>query len=717
MISFLYKKEKKSDLAFLINFRIMHLIFTLSKKTMTELKALLKTTPQYINLLSSHGIKNIKDFFNYFPRTYEDRASIQPLNNLQINEKGTTATKGKIVEKKVFRRGGRTIYDIKFEDENWALWAISIFNSGYLASKIEEWKWYIIVGKPNFKYGKIIFSHPDIVPSSESWEVSQLYNSGRIFPVYSEMNWIKPWWFAKKIRENLNQVPLCFSEYLPDKFLKEFNLLNVIDTIQNIHYPQNHQLKNQAIHRVFFDRLLRIQIFSLMNRRQYQSQTKQISQSQQWEVLKELLTRLPFELTTAQKKVVKQIIDDFHSWKPMLRLLQGDVWSGKTIVATLWAYYIKQIFNGQTAFLAPLEVLAQQHYRTIAKFLLPLWLRVECITGSLTKTQKEKIKSDLEAWKIDVIIWTHALLQEGIKFHNLQYVVIDEQHKFWVKQRAFFKQFWSPHILQMSATPIPRSMAIAFFGEFDVSIINELPQGRKPIETKIISNSEFLKLKPWIVDKVHKGQKVFVVTPLIEESETLDEVQSALSSYEEMQGLYPELSGKIWLLHGKMKPKDKDQVMSDFKSWKLVMLVSTTVIEVWVDVPEATVMIIKNAERFWLAQLHQLRGRIGRSDLQSYCFLETPKKSWESYERLRAMEETTDGFKLAELDLQNRWSGEILGTMQSWLSDIPFDVLSDLNFLEKVQQGAHWLLEHYPNFEWLPQLQKFLDEKIGDILA
>jgi len=184
-----------------------------------------------------------------------------------------------------------------------------------------------------------------------------------------------------------------------------------------------------------------------------------------------------------------------------------------------------------------------------------------------------------------------------------------------------------------------------------------------------------------------------------------------------MQGLYPELSGKIWLLHGKMKPKDKDQVMSDFKSWKLVMLVSTTVIEVWVDVPEATVMIIKNAERFWLAQLHQLRGRIGRSDLQSYCFLETPKKSWESYERLRAMEETTDGFKLAELDLQNRWSGEILGTMQSWLSDIPFDVLSDLNFLEKVQQGAHWLLEHYPNFEWLPQLQKFLDEKIGDILA
>ena len=269
----------------------------------------------------------------------------------------------------------------------------------------------------------------------------------------------------------------------------------------------------------------------------------------------------------------------------------------------------------------------------------------------------------------------------------------------------------------MSATPIPRSMAIAFFWEFDVSVIDELPKWRLPIQTKIISTSETTKLKPWILDKINKGQKAFIVTPLIEESETLDDVQSVLNEYENMVELYPELKWKIGLLHWKMKPKDKDEVMQNFKKWKLVMLVSTTVIEVWVDVPEATIMIIRNSERFWLAQLHQLRGRIWRSDIQSYCFLETPKKSGDSYERLKAMEETTDGFKLAELDLKNRGSWEILWTMQSGMSDIPIEILSDMRFLETVQEAALWLLTKYPNLEGLPALQKFLDEKIGDILA
>ena len=684
---------------------------------MTNLKSFLKTTPRYLNILAQNGISSIKSFFNYFPRTYEDRASIQPINNLQINEKWTTATKGKIISKKIIRRGSKTLYDITFADENWDLGTISIFNSGYLASKILEDQRYIIVWKPNFKYGKIIFSHPDIVPSSESWDIQHLHNSGRIFPVYSEMNGIKPGRFAQKIRDHLSQIPDYFSEYLPEQFLKDFSLLSVTETIKNIHYPASHLLKNQALHRVFFDRLLRVQLFSLMNKQNYQSSTKQITSDQQREVLKKMLTLLPFELTTAQKKVVKQIIDDFHSGKPMLRLLQWDVGSGKTIVATLAAYYIHTVFWGQTVFLAPLEVLATQHYRTIAKFLLPLGIRVECITGSLTKSQKEKIKSDLKSWSIHVIIGTHALLQEGIDFHNLQYVIIDEQHKFWVKQRAFFKQFNAPHILQMSATPIPRSMAIAFFGEFDVSIIDQLPSWRLPIQTKIISTNEESKLKPRILDKINKNQKVFIVTPLIEDSDNLDEVLSAQSTFYEMQNLYPELDWKIGLLHGKLKPSEKEQIMSNFKNGKTVMLISTTVIEVGVDVPEATIMIIKNAERFGLAQLHQLRGRIWRSSLQSYCFLQTPKKSWDSYNRLKAMEETTDGFKLAQLDLENRWSWEILGTMQSGISDIPIEILTDLTFLEKVQNGAHWLLSKYPNLDWLPELKTFLNEKLWDILA
>lgn len=684
---------------------------------MSDLKTFLKTTPLYIKLLWNNGINTVRDFFNYFPRAYENRASIKPLNQLVFDEKWVTSTKWKILSKKVFARNWKRIYDISFEDELWNLWSISIFNSWYLASKLQEWCWYIIVWKPTYKYNKIIFSHPDVVPSWDSWEIQEFYNTWRIFPIYSEMNGIKPGWFAKKTWEHLDDIPEYFSEYLPEDFLKEFKLLDVQSTIRNIHYPDNEHLKQEAIHRVFFDRLLRIQIFSLINKLSYQANNKIISEQQQWNILKDMLQHIPFELTHAQKKVVKQIIDDFHSWKPMIRLLQGDVGSWKTIVATLAAFYLKKVLWGQTVFLAPLEVLAQQHYQSIARLLLPLWMRVELLTWSLTKGQKDKIKSDLKQWKIDVIIWTHALLQEWIDFHNLQYVIIDEQHKFWVKQRAFFKKFWSPHILQMSATPIPRSMAIAFFWEFDVSIIDELPKWRLPIKTKIISTSETTKLKPWILDKINKGQRIFIVTPLIEESETLDEVQSVTAEYENMLALYPELKWKIWLLHWKMKPKEKEEVMQNFKKGKYVMLVSTTVIEVWVDVPEATVMIIRNSERFWLAQLHQLRWRIWRSDIQSYCFLETPKKSWDSYERLKAMEQTTDGFKLAELDLQNRWSWEILGTMQSWMSDIPIDILSDMKFLETVQQWALWLLKKYPNLDGLPWLQKFLNEKIGDILA
>ena len=689
-----------------------------------DLKWILRTTPRYVSILAQNGIVSLKDFFNNFPRTYEDRSHIKPLNELLFDEKGKTATKGQIVQKKQWRRGWKTMYDVKFEDQNGSVGYISIFNSAFLASKLLEGSWYIIVGKPQFKFWKIIFSHPDVVPTvapeeeQSKWDSS--YNSGRIFPIYSEMQGIKPWWFAQKVWNNLDKVDQLFDEYLPVEFVKEFWLLDVVSTIRNLHYPENDLLRKKALHRLFFDRLLRIQLFSLMNKLAYQWSLEQtpLSENPHRDVLKPVLDWLSFSLTVAQKKVIIQLLEDVYRGRPMLRLLQGDVGSGKTIVATIVMYYVWKIFQGQSVLLAPLEVLANQHYKTLAKILLPLWLRVELLTGSLTKGQKDKIKLWLKEGKIDVVVATHAVLQEDVDFHDLQFVCIDEQHKFWVKQRAMFKKFDSPHILQMTATPIPRSMALAFFWEFDVSIIDELPAGRIPIDTKVISENEYMKLKPWILQKIDQGQRVFVVTPLIEDSEKMDDVMSATSQYQQISEFFSELSSdQIWLLHGRMSAKDKDQVMNEFKSWKKCLLVSTTVIEVGVDVPEATIMIIKNAERFWLSQLHQLRGRIGRSTLKSYCFLETPKKSGDSYERLKIMETTTDGFKLAELDLQNRWSWEILGTMQSGESDIPLEVMSDLRFLEKVQEGAMWLLKKYPHLEGLPWLQKFMDEKIGDVLA
>lgn len=688
---------------------------------METFKDLLRTTPKYIALLAKNGIKNPKDLLQYFPRIYEDRTNMNTLDALIYDEKGMTTTKWRIIEKKFFARGGKKIYDIKFEDIKGNIWYISIFNSWFLASKILQDHRYIIIGKPQFKYGKILFSHPEVIGTRweelEENEVKTEHNSWRIYPIYSELNGIKPGRFAQKIRLLLDKVDTIFSEYLPKEFIEKFGLMTVQETIRQIHYPESKTHAKKALQRIFFDRLLRIQLYARLNKISYQAQSNKTGADMpQRDLIKSFLDDLPFTLTNAQKKVTKAIIDDIHSEKPMMRLLQWDVGSGKTIVATIAAYYLHNYQQSQSVFLAPLEVLANQHHRTLAKLLLPLGIRVELLTWALPKSQKEKIKSDLLDGKIHIIVGTHALLQEDVVFKKLWLVVIDEQHKFGVKQRSVFKKFNSPDILQMSATPIPRSMALAFFGEFDVSIIDEMPAGRKPIITKIIGLSEMKKLKPRIMDKINLGQKVFIVTPLIEESEKMEEVKAALTEFEETKYLFNEIKGKIWLLHGKMKSKEKDEIMNKFKTWEIKILVSTTVIEVGVDIPEATIMIIKNAERFGLSQLHQLRWRIGRSDIQSYCFLETKNKNWESGKRLKAMEDTNDGFKLAEIDLQTRWSGEILGTMQSGEWDIPLEVLGDIGFLEKIQEWADRLLENYPNLDWLDLLKNYLQEKMGDVL-
>lgn len=453
-----------------------------------------------------------------------------------------------------------------------------------------------------------------------------------------------------------------------------------------------------------------------------------------YDLIKEFISKLPFELTHAQKKVIKEMLDDIiqdddpsgfatfptrEGQRKMMRLLQWDVWSGKTIVAAAIAYVIIKYYHKQVVFLAPLSILAQQHYASLAKLFLPLGITVDLLSGSRTKGHKDHLKQKTKIWQVDIIVATHAVLQEDVGFADLWLVVIDEQHKFGVRQRAFFAQHGYPHIIQMSATPIPRSMALAFFGEFDVSIIDELPAGRKTIQTKIMTASDYQKLIPWTYDRIQHGEKLFVVVPLIEESEKLD-LHNAMDVYQEIQDLFQRFwtdAPRVGLIHGRMTAKEKDTIMTDFSQGTLHILVSTTVIEVGVDIREATMMIIKNAERFWLAQLHQLRGRIGRNNLQSYCFLETKTKSGDSYMRLKAMEETSDGFKLAEIDLKTRGAGEILGTRQSGEADIPPEIIGDLRFIQMVRAGAEWILDYYPHLEWLPGLKKFVEQKMGDMIA
>jgi len=675
---------------------------------MSDLQKTLHTNGRYAQLLQQYGIKSIKDLLLYFPRTHEDRSNIKNLNEIIPDGQTVVATRWHIIEKKISFRNKRKVYDITFVDPTGEKWYITIFNAAFLAHQIKKDKRYIIVGKAQFLYGKTVFTHPEVVETQSPDDEKRTHNIGRLYPIYSELQGIKPSRFAKKIRSQIPDIDTHFHEVYPEEFIKKYKLLPIHDAIKNMHYPENQVYKQKAQYRIFFDRLLKIQLYSQLQKQAYQSISKETAHIPDRDIVKEIVATLPFELTNAQKKVTKTIIENLHDPKPMLRLLQWDVGSGKTVVAAIAAYYTHKKIQGQTLFMAPLEILANQHYKTLAKVLLPLWIRVGLLTGSLSKGQKDKVKEQMKTGSLDIIVGTHALVQEWVQWKNIQLAVIDEQHKFGVKQRWFFKQFDNPHILQMSATPIPRSMALAFFGEFDVSIIDEMPAGRLPIQTKIITNTQRIKSKPRILDKINKGEKVFIVTPLIEESDKLEDVTAATQAFEETQDLFDGIRHQVGLMHGKMKSKDKDAVMHAFKEGKIKILVATTVIEVGVDIPEATIMIIKNAERFGLSQLHQLRWRIGRSNLQSYCFLQTTKKSWDTYRRLKALEESNDGFKLAEIDLQHRGAGEMLGTRQSGDSDIPMEVLTNIKFIELVQQAAIYLLKEYPDLQWLPELQNTL---------
>lgn len=680
-----------------------------------DLKSLLSTTSKYLDLLAQNWIHTPEDLLHYFPRTYEDRREIKQLDQLLLDGWVAQTVKGKITKKALITTGrGRKMTTIEFIDEHEKKGYIHALGTTYLIRTVTQGKRYYIIGKPAADKGKIIFWHPDIMPASETDE--HAFNFWRIYPVYSDLSGIKWSWFAKKLFPIIGSLTAELKEYLPEKFLKEHNLPVLHTMMRDLHFPDTLQDAERARFRLFFERLLKIQLVSLINKETYQQDTS-IKEEPDRELVKEFLATLPFELTHAQKRSLKECIDDLHSGKTMMRLLQWDVWSGKTVVAATVARYIIKKFGGQIALLAPIEVLAIQHYRTLAKFLLPLWIRIELLTGATKPPEKLRIKAWLAAGQINLVVGTHALLQENVTFDSLQFAIVDEQHKFGVRQRWFLQRHGAPHLLQMSATPIPRSLALAFFGEFDVSVIDEMPVGRKPITTKIISEAEFKKLKPWILTKIGQWQRVFIVTPLIEESEILNEVKSAQQQFEEISHIYTELKNEIGMLHGKMKSADKDTIMSEFKNGKIKLLVATTVIEVGIDIPEATIMVVMNSERFGLSQLHQLRWRVGRSDIQSYCFLETKKKSGDTYDRLKHMEDTTDGFKLAQIDMELRWTGEILGTRQSGDTDIPLSILSDTKFLQKIQDAAKRLLENEPNLVKERILRSELQDKMDELLV
>lgn len=674
---------------------------------MSNLKKFLKTTDKIANILSEYNIKTPQDFFYYFPKSYEDRTQIKTIDQLVPDQKQTLKvrpTNMSVINTAKWKK----LIEFKIEDEKWNIAYMDFINSPYAVKQVKMKKFIIISWKPKFSYWKWVFWFPEIITDTEKQQNWQAEFVWRIIPIYSEMLWIKSNWFAKKIFERLDQIPIYFQEFLPDYILKKYKLIWIQQAIKNIHFPESMSMLYKAKNRLNFEKLFVWQLISNYNKYLSEKQKNNPTDPDR-EIIKQFIYKLPFQLTKAQKKAIKTIVDDFHSGESMLRLLQWDVWSWKTVVALATAYYIIKKFEQQVAFMVPTEVLANQHFAGIWKMFLPLGLKPALLTWSTTAKQKKQIKQELADWKIDIIIWTHALIQEDVAFKNLWYVIIDEQHKFWVQQRAKLKAHWNPHILQMTATPIPRSLALSYFGEFENTIIDELPPWRSPVYTKVIREDEYIKLKWFFLNKIQQWEQIYIVTPLIEESDKLDEVKSSMEEYDAVKDLFPELAPwQIGLLHWKMRPKEKDEVMNKFKDWKIKILVSTTVIEVWVDVPKATIMVILNAERFGLSQLHQLRWRVWRSSLKSYCFLVSKARWGDTYRRLKAMEKYTDWFKLAEIDLEMRGAGTILGTKQSWEMDIPDETLKDIKLLEITRAEARNLLKKDPTLSNYPELKQIM---------
>ena len=568
--------------------------------------------------------------------------------------------------------------------------------------------------------------HPEI-KSTSSEEI------GKIIPVYyarkkGELEEISSQTRRRRVRKALQRISSYlykyFPEYLPVELREKYAFPDVALALYELHNPEKVSVKelnafSDIYHRrMIYDDLLLFQLALLLKKKEIQSQpAPKISVNE--EELKEFIDSLPFELTNAQKRVIREILEDLKKDTPMNRLLQGDVGSGKTIVAIITAYAV--VKSGyQVAVMVPTEILAHQHFRKFSELLGKRGIKVALLTGSLTPSQKHATYRLIREGLVDIVVGTHALIQEKVEFKRLGYAIIDEQHRFGVMQRKLLlekgKGFY-PHCLVMSATPIPRTLALSVYGDLDLSVIDELPPGRKEVKTQLFFESEKEKIYEKVREELEKGNKVYVIYPLIEESEKMN-LKAATEEYERWKRLFPDR--KVLLLHGKMPDREKLKVMEEFKESGDI-LVSTTVIEVGIDVPEATLMVIEDAHRFGLSQLHQLRGRVGRSDREAYCFLVVPdeikNKDTETIRRLRVFVKTTDGFKIAEEDLKLRGPGELLGVSQSGYFGFQVANLArslDRFLLEKAREDAKHLIEQDRNLSAHENLRKLLLYRYGD---
>ena len=674
-------------------------------KSTTPIQYLKGVGPKLGELLGKRGIHTVGDLLEWYPRAYEDRRALRNIASLVPGQMVSVTGQILFVRSMNLGKTRRKIYEVVVGDNSGRV-SCKFFRVPYKGyfERFQPHQPVRVSGKVTLYRQRIEFHHPDIHPLNEDET-----NEDQLIPLYTETEGLRPAKLRHLIHTALEKVmepkgEEAFGDPLPAWLKSQYHLLDKVHALKEIHQPPQTssndylEFKAPAQRRIIFDEFFQLEMLMAANKVQVQRE-QGFAMTQHPPRIQQLKQQLPFQLTLAQDRVLDEIYKDLEKPHPMHRLVQGDVGSGKTLVALFSAVHAAD--NGyQSCIMAPTEILAEQHFKNAQNFLNPLGLRTVLLTGNTKSKEREQTLMDLQVGEVDLIIGTHALIQEDVQFHTLGLVIVDEQHRFGVEQRHKLKQKGgSPHFLVMTATPIPRTLAMTVYGDLDLSIIDELPPGRQPIQTRKVFENKRHQVFTFMAEQIHKGRQAYVVYPLVDESENMD-LKNAIEEYENLKVQFPEL--RFGLLHGRMKALEKDQVMMSFREHQIDVLVSTTVIEVGVDVPNANMMIIEHSERFGLSQLHQLRGRVGRGEHKSYCVLILSyASSEESKMRAETMERYTDGFKIAEVDLEMRGPGEFLGRRQSGLTGFRLaNLVRDMDLLKQARQAA------FAIFEKDPQLKK-----------
>lgn len=649
-----------------------------------------------LKALSENSIESIGDMLHFLPRRYLDRTTVLPIRSLKGKGEEVTVV-GRVKKIQEVGYGKKKRLEVIIQDETASMKGVWFKGVHYFKKQFKEGEIYAFFGNAK-RYGRYIsMAHPD---ADQVGDKNDLQDLTRIMPVYpSNKAFSKSYITSKLINQwqrkilDKEQPP----EFIPNHILKEYDLPERAEAYRMIHFPESQREYKKARERFKFEELFLFELSIARTKHTIIERHNGHLFQKMGEYTKTFFNNIiPFKLTDGQKEALSDIKRDVRSGHQMNRLIQGDVGSGKTVVAI--GAILMAIDNGyQAAFMAPTEILAEQHYRTLTEFLDPLDINVRLLVGNQKTRLRTDILTDVEGGNCNIVVGTHAVIQEEVNFNNLGLAVIDEQHRFGVKQRAEILEKGShPHVLVMSATPIPRSLAMTLYSDLDISVIKGLPAGRKPVKTAVRGNSKRQDIYGFMRDELEKGGQAYVVYPLVEESEAMD-LKDATAGFENLKSRFPNYN--VGLLHGRLKSEEKDSIMQKFIDNEIQILISTTVIEVGVDVPNANIMIIEHAERFGLSQLHQLRGRIGRGSRQSYCILmQGQKVSKEGRYRLQTMARTNDGFEIAEADLKLRGPGDFLGTKQSGLPDFEVaDIVEDQWILEQAKSAAWELMNQDPD--------------------